>query len=599
MNDSYTHSSALLEWTFPDGHAESERAALAPRPDGTLALCLGADAIRAKGATRLVVTPDFGHAAKGEAGWWFSPYGIYGEFDCDEGRFYADDDRMNMPMFGWSTPRGAWLAVIESLKYYPKMLVVAEGGRYAVSCVLDGDLCSDPYEDFGIAYHPFPAGTGYAALARRYREYQLARGAVKPLRERVRDNPALRYAVEAPEIRIRQAWKPVPSPVPHQQPENEPPVKVAATFGRVKDIVRALKAAGVDKAELCLVGWNIGGHDGRWPQSFPAEPLLGGDEGLRDAIAFAQAEGFQIVPHGNFRDTYVIADSWDAEWTVKNPDGSLQPDRNGKFTWGGGLPYVLCPQRAYEKFCTKDIPRMAAFGFRGIGYFDVVTILQAPRCADPRHPCSRGDSARYWGLCAEISKRELGGFGSEGSLDHFAGSLDSVLYAAFESPPSLERRDNPGRRLAKGHIPVFQLVYNGILVQNPFCETVNPTIKSRYWQLKFIEYGGRPNFYFHSQFREDGAHWMGMTDLRCTTDEDLAAAAAKIREGADLYARLSRLQYEFMDGHDALGGGVFRTTYSDGTRVYVNYGEAEAEADCVHVPALGWTLSEPQIPAQP
>ena len=582
-----------LRWRFGDGSVAREGATLERRADGTLALRLSAECIRSRNAASLAVTPSFGRADKGEAGYWFSPYGHYGEWDGDEGRFLADDDRMTMPMFGWATPRGAWLAVVTSLKCYPKLLVEACGGHYAVSCLLDDELCTDPYEDFEIVFHPFPVGTGYAALARRYREYQLARGAVKPLRERVCDNPVLKRAVEAPEIRIRQAWKPVPSPLPHQQPENEPPIHVAITFDRVTDIARALRSAGVPDAELCLVGWNIGGHDGRWPQAFPAEPLLGGDAGLREAIAAVQAEGYLIVPHGNFRDVYEIADCWDAEWTIKNPDGSLQPDRGGKFSWGGGQPYVICPQRAYERFCSKDIPRMAAFGFRGIGYFDVVSILHAPFCHDPRHPCSRADGARYWGLCAEISRRELGGFASEGSVDHFAGSLDSVLYASFDLPTNLERRDRRGRELVKGHVPIFQIVYNGIIVQNPFTETVNPTLKSRYWQLKFLEYGGRPNFYFYSQFRADGAHWMGMTDLQCGTDDELAASVAKIKEGCDAWKPFVRLQYEFIENHERLAEKVFRTTWGDGTRLVVNYGSEPFDIDGHAVAPMDFALFEP------
>ncbi len=560
-----------LEWTFADGRTEQECVLPSARPDGTPVLRLCAASIAKKGAVCLSVTPAFARAGKGDSGWWFSPYGHYGEWDRDEGRFFADDDRMNMPMFGWATPEGAFLAIVTSLRCYPKMLVEARSGRYAVSCVLDGELCSEPYEDFEIEYHVFPAGTGYAALCRRYREHQLSRGAVRPLRDRVADNPALKYAICAPEIRIRQAWKPVPSPIPYQQPENEPEIHVAATFSRVKDISRALKDAGVANAELCLVGWNIGGHDGRWPQSFPAEPRLGGDAGLRDAIAAVHADGYQIVPHGNFRDAYTIADSWDGEWVAKERGDEIEPDRGGNFTWGGGKPHILCPKRAYERFCSKDIPRMAAFGFRGIGYFDVVSILHAPICRDPRHPCNRAESARWWGLCAEISKRELGGFSSEGAVDHFAGSLDSVLYASFDDPKKIENGEIPARSLAKRMIPVFQLVYNGIIAQNPYTETVNFQLKERYWTLKLLECGGRPAFYFHSQFRADGAHWMGARDLRCGTDDELRAAAAAIKAGCDLWQPFARLQFEFMENHEQLSDGVWRTTWSDGTAITVNY----------------------------
>jgi hypothetical protein len=574
-----------LIWSFPDGTQRHEAAPLdmATRSCGAMSLRIPAARLRESGASSLRVTPSFGRAEKGESGWWFSPYGYYGEWDRDDGFFRPGMDRMNMPMFGWATPRGAWLAVIESLHIGPRMAVEAKGGRYAVSCELDGALCREPYADFEIVFHPFSAGTDYATLARRYRELRLAAGAVKPLRERAAENPALAYAAAAPEIRIRQAWKPVPSPLPHQQPENEPPVHVAATFARIRDISRALRAAGVEKAELCLVGWNIGGHDGRWPQSFPAEPLLGGDGALRETIAAVKADGFQIVPHGNFIDGYEISDCWDAEWTAKGADGL--PSANPRVFWGGGLPYRICPQRAYERFAMKDIPRLAAFGFRGLGYFDVVSIIDAFPCRDPRHLCSLADSSRWWGRCAEISKRELGGFASEGAMDHFAGSLDSVLYASFDSPPDIEGGNAEGGGLASRHVPIVQLVYNGIWLQNPFTSTVNFTVQSRYWQLKLLEYGGRPSFYFHSKFVTDGSDWMGKGDLSCATDADLTASAAKIREGCDVWRPLARLQFEFMDGHERLAPGVFRTTWSDGTRLVVNYSDAPFDgSECTVAP---------------
>ena len=578
-----------LIWFMPGSPPKREVAQPVCRDDGTLSLRVSAARLRESGASALRLTPSFGHAEKGEAGWWFSPYGYYGEWDRNEGFFKPSADRMNMPMFGWATPRGAWLAVIESLRLYPRMVVEAKEGHYAVSCELGEELCRDPYEDFEIVFHPFPAGTGYATVARRYRELQLARGVVRPLRERAAENHALAYAAAAPEIRIRQAWKPVPSPVPHQQPENEPPVHVAVTFDRVREISDALRAAGIEKAELCLVGWNIGGHDGRWPQSFPAEPLLGGDAALRETIRAVQADGYQIVPHGNFRDGYEISDCWDAEWVCKDAAGLPAADPFNR-TWGGGLPYLVCPQRAYERFATKDIPRMAAFGFRGLGYFDVVSIGEAPRCHDVRHPCSRADSARWWGRCAEISKRELGGFASEGAMDSFAGSLDSVLYASWDTPPQIEGGNAGGGGLASRHVPIVQLVYGGIWLQNPFTLTVNATCRERYWLLKLLEYGGRPTFYIHSKFVTGTQNWTAQGDLSCATDADLAVSVARIKEECDIWRPFAHLQFEFMDGHECLAPGVFLTTWSDGTRLVTNYGLAPFSMEGLVIEPMNFAL---------
>ena len=561
---------AELFWADASGTVSSEIRPLEQCGD-TAVLRVSAAEIVAKKSSRLEIFPDFAFARKGESGYWFSPYGYYGEWDCDDGEFVAEGERMNMPMYGWSTPRGAWLAIVTSLPYYGSEIVRAKDGVYKIGYQLGSELCEAPYEDLEVVFHSRSAGTSYAALAKMYRDYQLGRGAVRPLAERAKENPALKYAVECPEVRIRQAWKPVPSPEPYQTPDTEPPVRPVVTFDRVDDIIRSLKSNGVDRAELCLVGWNIGGHDGRWPQAFPAEPKLGGTEKLRETIAFARKSGYLIVPHGNFIEGYTIADIWNDEIAAKERDGVTR-HLAGTMCWGGGQPISICPRRAYEIVCSKTMPEMADCGFRGLGYFDVVSILRANLCFDPRHPCNWKEGAAWWGRCAELSKRLFGGFASEGAVDHFAGSLDSVLYASFDAPADIERKWREGRGLAKGHRPIFQLVYNGIMVSNPFTFTVNFTAQDKYAQLKLLEYGGRPNFYFYSKFMSDPKKdWMGKDDLRCATDEQLEWSVGKIREGAEIYARLAHLQYEFMTDHEEVSEGVYRTSWANGDCLVVDY----------------------------
>jgi len=580
---------AALNWTMPDGKVVSETNELVPFDDG-VRLEVSRNRILSMKAKRLDVVPDFACAKKGEAGFWFTPYGVYGEYDRDNGRFFAGPERMSMPMFGWSNPRGACLAIVTSLKYFVRETVAVKNGEYSVAATLGEELCREPYEDLVIEYHLRPAGTSYANLAKIYRKYQLDRGAVKPFRERFAENKVLEQAIMAPEVRIRQAWKPVPSPVPHQSPENEPEVKVAVSFDRVNDIVDEMKRQGIDSAELCLVGWNVGGHDGRWPQSFPSEPKLGGDAKLRETIRHAQAAGYLIVPHGNFHEGYTISEDWDGEWTMKDADGFILPTRNGKVTWGGGRPYHLCPQRAYEKFCTRDIPRMAAFGFKGIGYFDVVTICEPLWCRDRRHPCNPAEGAKFWGACAAISKRDLGGFASESGNDYFAGNLDYSLYTHFGDPKRVEAAYAEKKGLAKRVVPIWQIVYGGIIANNPFTTTMNVTIKDRYAQLKAVEFSARPCFYFYAKFRSSGSNWMGNEDLGCATDEELRLSVAKIKEGYDVYRKLNHLQLEFVETHEELAPGVFRTGYSNGESVVVNYTDRPFALDGSVVDAGGWRL---------
>ena len=584
--------SAVLNWTHADGTTTTESIRLqhSKGVDGEIeTLFLSRDQILSKNAVRLDIIPDFANAKKGEKGYWFTPYGVYGEFDCDNGRFAVGQERMPMPMFGWSTPRGACLAMITSLKYFVRETVTVKDGEYQIAATLGETLCREPYEDLVIEYHLRPAGTSYAELAQIYRKRQIDSG-VKPFRERFEENKVLEQAIMGPEIRIRQAWKPVPSPILHQTPENEPEVKAKVTFDRVKDIVDELKKQGIENAELCLVGWNIGGHDGRWPQFFPAEPKLGGNGKLKEAIRYSLDKGYLIVPHGNFHEGYTIAENWDGEMTIKGKDGLMLPTRNGTVTWGGGRPYHICPQRAYEKIAVVEFPKLAALGFKGIGYFDVVTICEPQPCHDPRHPCTQADGARYWGACAAISRRELGGFSSESSNDYFASNLDYVLYAYFGDPTRIEKDHSTGKGIAKQVVPIWQIVYNGIIANNPFTTTINPTIKDRYSQLKAIEFSARPSFYFYSKFRTSGSNWMGDEDLGCDTDEQLSWSVSKIREAYVEYEKLKHLQLEFIENHEILSPGVVCVTYSNGERLFVNYNSSPAKVRGFTVPAQDYLL---------
>ena len=49
------------------------------------------------------------------------------------------------------------------------------------------------------------------------------------------------------------------------------------------------------------------------------------------------------------------------------------------------------------------------------------------------------------------------------------------------------------------------------------------------------------------------------------------ASVDALKAAYDEYERLKWLQYEFMENHEKLGEGVYRVTYSDGTRITVDY----------------------------
>jgi len=334
------------------------------------------------------ITPDLAHAKRGEAGYFVLPSGHYGTFREDEGVFSTPTGIM--PLWGMKTPRGTWCALIEGMPWDCKLMVRACKGDYTVSMRFDlGGRVAE--EDIAVRLHRLAPDEDYPQMAAWYRNLRLSRGEIVPLLKRMAENPELAYAAKAVEVRIRQAWKPAPPPVKEQTPSNEPPMKVAVTFDRVSEFAHALKTAGVEWAEICLVGWNRKGHDGRYPQLFPVEPELGGEAGLRKLVADVQGLGYRIVCHNNHSDAYSVADCWSPDDVIRNPDGSLSKNA----CWSGGQMYNLCPKVAWEKYAQNDLAKIADFGFRGLHYIDVLSIAAPRRCFDRRHALTRRESAAY------------------------------------------------------------------------------------------------------------------------------------------------------------------------------------------------------------
>ena len=536
-------------------------------------------------AVRVTVTPDFAMARKGEDGYFVFPGGQLGRYTRTTGAYRRKAPYLLMPVFGMKTPRATWVSIATGRPWGFSLNVEVKDGCYAASHVFD-EQPGLPDEDIVIEYRFLEgADADYSGMARAYRAYQLARGACRPLADRAKEHPELDYAVRAPEVRIRLAWKPVPSPVTNQVTRNEPPVKPVVTFDRVRDIVAECVRQDVGRAEFCLVGWNKGGHDGAYPQLFPVEPLLGGEAKLKEAIRFAQEKGYQIVGHGNHRDAYMIADSWDAEYVrEKNADGTLKPPRT---SWGGGGLYTICAQRAYERFAVKTAAEVATLGFSGLYYLDVTTCHAPYRCLDPRHPMTPRECARWDSAILELQRRTFGGVASEGANDAYIGAYDSALTVNWEKP--FEKK----AALIDEYVPFWQLVYHGIVLSTPFRTTINCTANpDRRYALKLAEFGGRPTYYWHSWFVTGRPPSMGTIDLRATTDDELRQGVAWMKIGFDDYTRRSDLQYHFMDRHEKVAENVCRVTYSNGAQILVNYNETPATVGSVVIPPLDWTRSE-------
>lgn len=147
--------------------------------------------------------------------------------------------------------------------------------------------------------------------------------------------------------------------------------------------------------------------------------------------------------------------------------------------------YNLCP-RAALKQAEENLPRIRALGFEGLHYIDVLSIVQPRACFDKAHPVNRSECVALWRKIASLSQKLFGGFASEGGCDFLAHELDFALYAGFSA---FTAKPLP---FQDALIPLWELVYHGSILYCPSTELVNATLGEKKFQLKLIEYGGRP-----------------------------------------------------------------------------------------------------------
>lgn len=508
--------------------------------------------------------PTFFEAEEGEDGYMVFPGNILCRFSGHENTKTQPTAPL-MPLFGAVTSELAFAGIVVGGRHDSVIMADIEDGKYRAypRFLLEGE---GTLEDLSVEYHILSGeDSNYSGMARVYRNMRLNSGLL-PLAERAKKRPELAYAADSVYVRIRMAWKPVPSPVAEQTPENEPSLFTACTCKQVERLMEAMRKEGIDKAEICLVGWNIRGHDGRWPQAFPVEKDIGGEAELRSLIKKAQSLGYQITCHTNSSDAYRIADCWSEEYIRKNKDGSLQAQKCGS-SWSGGQTYNTCPKASFD-ISVRMLDQVAELGFRGLHYIDVISIVPPKKCASENHPLSRKEDAEWNQRIFKYACDKFGGISSEGGFDHMSDTLDYGLYIDFGG-----NKSNP---LCDEDIPLWQLVYNGIIMQNPSTTTLNYTIKDEASLLKEIEFCGRPSFYYYSRFvtEVDGRkNWMGDVDMRCGTDEEIELGVKALRRAYDEYQKRKALQYQFMEKHEKLAEQVYRVTYSDGTVILINRSE--------------------------
>ena len=409
-------------------------------------------------------------------------------------------------------------------------------------------------EDKTVLY-AFSSGVNanYPGMAIRYHQYLRGERGVSPLKARLAGNPVLAYSAAAMRVKIFMGCK---RPA---RPDGSGAFVPMTTCAQAGEILDAMKAAGIDRAVVTLVGWNLGGHDGAYPTRFPIELGIGGEAALKALVAKALGMGYQIVPHDNLTDGYRKAPDFDPEFLTRTAEG--EPRVVG--VWSGGQSFKLCPTVYYDRY-GGDVDRIRELGFQGSYLCDA----QSPvlwTCHDPRHPADEEQYAISLAKLTQVPRLRYGAVSTEIASAFSLPFVDEVTSIA--GPGNCEglmgKWPAPLRAIVDRVVPFYHIAVHGlILYQQAWVRHWRRGASLRGGLLRELAHGARPS--------------MEVTYTGVAHDP----YADAIRDIVEAYRRAfvdhPEIFTEAIVGYEELAETVVRVSYANGCVLAINWGPEPA-----------------------
>ena len=446
-----------------------------------LSLSWGDDGIRFKIEAGLIVEsnssiyrlmeisllPELLHTSPGETGHYLTPVGsgCLIQLNCktslnNRDRIYMDQREWEkfglLNCFALIQDQGSILGIVNSGDFHAwvdtelnqrngNRLHATFGIRHEPSEILQ-------QEDKKLIVRLLPECRSYTSLALDYRDYLMREYHLVPLRERLADNAVLAYSAAAMRIKIFMGQK-----MPYV-PDGSSPLKLCTTFAEAEQIVEAIHGAGITRAVITIVGWNLEGHDGAYPARFPVDPTFGGEAGLKELIAKCDTYGYQIVPHDNVTDIYLNSPAFDYEFVSRDEYG--EPQTAGM--WAGGLSYKACPVVAMQCYA-GDFARIKGLGFHGSYYLDA----QATglfRCTDPRHPADEKQFALALARILQYPREEYGAVSCELAPAYNLRFIDEAARIHGADATFMENLPEASRMIIERAVPFYHIAVHGLIL---------------------------------------------------------------------------------------------------------------------------------------
>ncbi|HOK45173.1 MAG TPA: DUF5696 domain-containing protein [Bryobacteraceae bacterium] len=447
-----------------------------------------------------------------------------------------------------------------------------------------------------VRFEPLGRG-GYVEIAKAYRPVARQRGYLKTLAEKMKENPGVARFFGAANFKPFAFVRNVPNTRWNQTDKER--LNINFTFEECADLAEHFaRDLGIDRALLVLNGWINGGYDNRHPDVLPAAPEIGGDRGLMECSrrVHALGPGWVFGLHDNYQDFYRDAPSWNEDYIMKNPDGSL---RQGG-VWAGGQAYLICSRKSVELASRpQNVPRVKELFKPDLYFSDTIFASPLYECFDPKHPMTWVDDLHYKTQLCIYLRKEVGLFGSEEGREW--GVAHSDYFEGLMSHKTRWQQQRPNDDII---VPLFEIVYGDAIPMYTH-QSDRPRIDAPNYVLDHVLYAEMPVYDFGTH-----RYWTGtqQPQRQRGVDESRTVFARGdrfsdrrdqfIKNTYEVLSPLGRVTALLpMTDHRFLTPDrkVESTRFGTDVNITVNYGEADYATPRAVLPQYGFIVESPTL----
>lgn len=340
-------------------------------------------------------------------------------------------------------------------------------------------------------------------------------------------------------------------------------IQCLTSFKDVEDIVKDIMKSNVKNLDIMLKGWCDGGYD-TVPTSPDAEKILGGQSDLESLIKTVKNVNGNIYLNSDLINADIETGEFNSnKHTVRDNIDTVITDSDGNRYWLDPKFYML---DAVSSLIKKQKKANICFGYAGSWLLsnNGLTVNS-----------DRGEVVDIINS-AILKAKQNGSVAVTGGNSYVLKNTDRL----YEIPDN-----DSGYYQTDRTVPFYQMVVHGYKSYSSLA--ANLSYDYKYQKLRFVETGSIPHFII----TKNSPNLLQGTSFDDIFSSEYSDWKSTIKDmWSDMNNRLGSVWNLTMIKHEYLNDKLVCVTYSDNSKVYINYTDEEVSATGIKVPAMDFVL---------